>query len=270
MNDLVLPAGGLALLDAYLILPEVKNPENWRAPRYMYASPGGNFSFSFSLPGGAPMFVNRTSLRGISVKTPEDLLQPALKGQIAARDPAVPNGGTIGMGGMIKPMGARGPEFLRRLFSNGGLVIMDNPRQITSAVMRGDKAVVIGGQVDVITKCWMSGGCKNVEQLSLGAEVYLPRAVSIPKNPPNKDAATVWINWLLSKEGQTAYVQAASKTDPTGAVSQRKDVAPHPSLASSFPDLAHPERYMLSSMGIAADDAYTATVMKVYRSARGR
>lgn len=42
--------------------------------------------------------------------------------------------------------------------------------------------------------------------------------VALFNHPPNRNAATVYVNWLLSREGQTPFVQAA------GYVSSRLDV----------------------------------------------
>jgi ABC-type Fe3+ transport system substrate-binding protein len=165
-------------------------------------------------------------------------------------------------------MGAAGPDFLRKLFAHD-VTIIDNPRQITSAIMRGDKAVIIGAETDVITKCRSSGGCRNVQTLNVGADILLPRGLAVFKNAPHKDATKIWVNWLLSKEGQEAYVEAWSAEDPDVAISQRKDVAPHPKLAANIPDFRQVKKLMLSGMGVQ-DENYTRTVMRVYGEYKNR
>jgi ABC-type Fe3+ transport system substrate-binding protein len=69
------------------------------------------------------------------------------------------------------------------------------------------------------------------------------RGVSILRNAPNKAAATVWINWLLSKEGQETYVREWAKSNSGGAHSMRKDVMPDPKHMESLPDFDHIDRY---------------------------
>jgi ABC-type Fe3+ transport system substrate-binding protein len=269
MNDLILPSGGFDSLDPYLILPEVIGAEHWRAPQFRYSTPEGHYVFLMSLPYSHAIFVNTDRLQGVQIKTAQDLLNPKLKGKIGIRDPSRPNAGAISLGGIIKPMGDKGPAFLRALFTQMGAAVMDNPRQITNAIMRGDKAVIIGAEVDVIYKCKLSGGCRNVQTLDIGADIILPRGVAVLKNAPHKDATKVWVNWLLSKEGQEAYVKAWVAEDTSGAVSQRKDVAPHPSLAGTLPDFNHPEKLLLSGMGVK-DEAFTHMAMKVFMESKNR
>jgi ABC-type Fe3+ transport system substrate-binding protein len=56
------------------------------------------------------------------------------------------------------------------------------------------------------------------------------RSLSIPKNPPHRNAAILFVNWYLSKEGQDLVVRSFTATGEA-SVSRRKDSTnPDPEL----------------------------------------
>src|SRR3546814_6725015 len=93
-----------------------------------------------------------------------------------------------------------GEDWLKTLFTDMEPVIVDNARQVTDGVIRGDFAVGIGTDNEVLNECLEAGGCQNIKLVPFNYMHSL--AISIPKNPPNPAAAKVFVNWLLSKEGQ--------------------------------------------------------------------
>ena len=88
------------------------------------------------------------------------------------------------------------------------------------------------------------------------------------KNAPHKDATKVWINWLLSKEGQETYVKLWAATNETGAVSMRKDVAADPHHLDSEPDYANMQNYGRPSTDSGTRDL--ETVAKIYTEFRDK
>jgi ABC-type Fe3+ transport system substrate-binding protein len=101
-------------------------------------------------------------------------------------------------------------------------------RQVAEAVVRGRYPIVCGLALSDLREFQAEGLGKNVKPLQLpeaetivsgGGLFYFNRA-------PHPNAAKVFINWLLSKEGQTVWCQAQ------GWNSRRVDVPP------SEPDLA--------------------------------
>ena len=55
-----------------------------------------------------------------------------------------------------------------------------------------------------------------------------PSSISVFKNSPNKEAATVFLNWFLSKEGQQTFVDswAAFNKDPEWDALRKKYFVP--------------------------------------------
>ena len=97
--------------------------------------------------------------------------------------------------------------------------------------------------------------------------IALSWGLSVPKNPPHPDAAKVFINWFLSKDGQAEFVRDWPKYNDAGAVSMRKDVAPSPGAADRLPDFANPDQYAFIASEKGAKEV--ATALQVFREATG-
>jgi len=264
MNNIVLPAGGLDRITDYLILPEVKDPSNWRAPDYLYTSDKGPYVFVHTYYVEATVYRNKDVVRALDFRDLDQFLDRRLKGQIAIRDPSRPNSGTFALAGLAK---VKGLDFLRRLFTEMDPAVIDNPRQLTDTIIRGDKAVIIGAQPDLIARCHIAGGCRSVERMTSGQYVFL-RGVSVLKNAPHKEATKVWVNWLLSREGQETYVREWAKSNDIGALSLRKDVQAHPSHEGAAPDYDRMGDYLLA--GADSGEQHLAAVIKLYNEVKNR
>jgi ABC-type Fe3+ transport system substrate-binding protein len=90
----------------------------------------------------------------------------------------------------------------------------------------------------------------------------------VPKNPPHPEMTKLWVNWLLSREGQQAWVDAWAKYNTAGAVSMRKDVAPAPGHEQFLPDFNKPEQYVFVSSEKGSEEM-DATI-KLFKEVMGR
>jgi len=264
MNGIMIGAGLFQDLEPFLILPEVKEDKYWRNPEYRWTTDRAHQVHINSLSKQILNFVNTDNLpKGVKVETLDDLLNPKLKGLIGIRDPYHVNGGTWTFGSYYK---AKGPDFMKK-FYNMDLVVNMNPRQNADAVMRGDLAIGTGITSDVIARCRHAGGCESVKELPFGAVVG-PRGVAVFKNAPHPEAAKVWVNWLLSKAGQQAYVTEWTKYNDTGAISLRTDVeAANPEQAKSEPDYAKLDDAFIP--GTDKGDAVQKAAMDLYVQVKG-
>jgi iron(III) transport system substrate-binding protein len=264
MNNIVMPIDGFAKLTDYLILPEVKDAAQWRRPDMMYTSDRGPYIFVHSYYYEATGFYNTGVVKGLKLDKAEALLDPRLKGKIIIEDPARPNGGSNAIAALLK---AQGPYFVRRLLGDMQPSFMSITRQITDSVARGDAAIIIGGNPEAITQCWHAGGCKDVIRLP-HINYILARGVGVLKNAPHKEATKIWINWLLSKEGQETYVREWARTNESGAVSMRKDVAPAPKHEESVPDYNRLDQFV--SVATDQGQSFMSDVYKLYSEVKNR
>ena len=82
---------------------------------------------------------------------------------------------------------------------------------------------------------------------------------------PNKAATKVFVNWLLSKDGQETYVRVWDKVDePSQAFSMRKDVVAGPRSKEGQPDFSNLDQYVAVSLdsGVAVMDKVSALFAK--------
>ncbi len=264
MNNTILPADGFSKITDYLILPEVKDEANWRVPSYLYTSAKGPYVLVHSYMSEGTVYANNSAIKGLKIESIDQLLDPRLKGRIAVRDPSRSNNGTFVLGSILRE---KGNAFLDSLFSKQDVVVIDNPRQLTDAIMRGDSAVAVGAAPDTIAQCYLAGGCKDIQRVPFGGYLF-SRGVGVMKNPPHPDAAKVWINWFLSKEGQETFVQEWVKYNDSGAVSFRKDVAADPKHKASEPDYNNLDKYFIA--GADSGETLLSSVIKMYTDIKAK
>jgi iron(III) transport system substrate-binding protein len=242
MNNIVLPADGFDPIANYLVLPTVKDPRMWYASDHRYTSDARPFVILHSLHVETGVIFNRAVVRGLRIRSAQDLLDPRLKGLIAIRDPS--SGTTSGSYVLAELLKRNGPEFIRRLIIDQKPAVIENARQLNDAVLRGDYAVSLGSSPDILSRCHKLGGCRQVMALPI-AQMISSRGVGVLRHPPHPAAARLWVNWLLSREGQQVYVREWARDQSAGATSLRRDVAPDPAHVATIPDYAHLDRYGL-------------------------
>jgi ABC-type Fe3+ transport system substrate-binding protein len=259
MNAIAIPANLLVEVPDLLILPEVKDSANWVLPSMLYTS-ASPCVFVHTLA-----LINQgcfnTALVPGGVLTLDKLLDPALQGQICIREPSRPHGGSIMLAQIAKE---KGFDFVETLLRTMKPIYVDNDRQNTMAVMRGDNAVGIGTAEETLQQCHVEHGCDTV-QVFPTADMQA-RGVSVLRDAPNQAATKVFVNWLLSKEGQDVYVREWAKANYGGAFSMRKDVKGDPAHDASKPDFDHIERYCAVSYDTGWADV--SKIMAMYKKIR--
>lgn len=261
MNTVVLPAGGFDKITDYFILPEVKDAAEWQDPRFLYTSDRGPYVFLQTNYLEHQALYNTDQLPDHTLSSLDMLLDPRLKGRISIRAPNRPHGGTMMLAALAK---TKGMDFVRRLLTEMSPRFVDNDRQLTNDVMDGGAAIAIGTSEDLYFKCAAEGGCTNVRVLPLAYMHSI--GVAVLKNAPHKDAVKVWVNWILSKEGQETFVREWGKSEPMGAFSNRKDVAPDPAHLESMPDFARLDQYVAVSFDSGVP--WLDQIMKLYNQTR--
>ncbi len=221
MNSIAAPADVLSPMPDYLLLPEVKDAASWRLPDMIYTS-AKPYVFVHTLSLINQGAYNADLVPG-GVLTLDKLLDPSLKKKISIRVPSRPHGGSLMLAQIAKE---KGFGFVETLLRTMEPIYVDNDRQNTMAVMRGDTAVAIGTAEETVHACHREQGCANIKMFPT-ADMQA-RGVSVLRKPPNPAAVKVFVNWLLSKEGQEIYVREWAKTNFGGAFSMRGDVEPDP------------------------------------------
>jgi iron(III) transport system substrate-binding protein len=216
----MIPMGAFDPLEPALLLPEVKNPKLWRGgggPEFV--DPGRMLIVMTPFQRGT-LFVNPNLVKPEEFKSYKDLLDPKWKGKIAMDDPrrAGPGQATFTFFYLHPELG---PNFIRALGKQEIALLRDYAQEV-DALGQGRYPVLIG-TADFVAIARMRQGVPvaivDPRQLREGSDVSPANgAVALFNKAPHPNAAKTYINWLLSKEGQTVFARA------TGYVSARLDV----------------------------------------------
>jgi iron(III) transport system substrate-binding protein len=215
----LLPAGVLDRLDLYLILPEVRDPKFWRNGALEFLDPGRQILVMSPFQRGT-LFVNTTLVNAKEFKSYKDLLDPKWHGKIVADDPrkSGPGQATFTFFFLHPDLG---PKFIRALGGQALTLLKDYAQEVN---MLGQGKFPVGlGLSDGIAEERAKQGVPleivDIRQLKEGSDTSpASGSLSVFNRPPHPNAAKLYINWLLSKEGQTLYARA------TGYISNRLDV----------------------------------------------
>ena len=193
-----------------IVLPEVKDPKQWWGGHMWEDNLKTNrFIYSFSADFTVPPFYNTDLVKPNEITSYEDLLQPKWKGKIGMFEPRVASAGQ-GLWGYL--MRAKGKEFLQKL-ADQQLYIHRDGQQIAVALARGNIAIALA-----VAQRFMEPYLKNGLPIKLllnlkeglnGSNGF--GTVGMMANSPHPNAAKVYLNWLLSKEGQELYGRALTQ-----------------------------------------------------------
>ena len=249
MTDLV-PAGAFANLREALIFPELTRDDTWVGDFDDIWVDDDHKKFKIhhkaGLGQGATFWVNRKKIPESKLSSTEDLFKPEFKGKICTFDPRV-EGSADAQFGMIAVM--YGKDFLRRFFQETKMVIIRNPRKVAEDTIRGRCLISVGGRINSfhkrgvglhikrfyafsptiapefkkVVKLTCCGKGKTGDHLDgFFAGGSANNMLSMADRAPHPNAAKVFINWLLSKEGQMAWMiddetQCSRRTDLHGS-----------------------------------------------------
>jgi len=201
----LLEAGQLEPLAPLIILPEVKKPRNWWGG-HIWADKSGKYIYMFLAYLTETLWYNTNELRPEEVKSYDDLLKPKLKGKIEILDPRTPGSGQSTWSFLWK---IKGEEYLKKLVRQD-LILGRNQRQLAESLANGKAALSIGLSYYSFSPFLKAG--LPVKPLPAPEEgIYASsgsgNVVALNK-APHPNAAKVFINWLLSREGQEDFSRA--------------------------------------------------------------
>jgi iron(III) transport system substrate-binding protein len=205
-----IPAGVLDPLRPRLLLPEIVDEAQWSdgfAAGWMDAAKQHIYAFAFNV--SASISINRDTIAERDFPDPvsfDQLPDPRWKGRIAWDDPRQ-SGAGVSVATLI--LLHRGEEMLRRLLVDQEIVPTGDNRQLAEWLVRGRYPIAFGAStahIDVFQKEGLGLSVQQVEIKEGGTAAPGFGEVSVFNGAPHPNAATVFANWLLSREGQAAYM----------------------------------------------------------------
>ena len=257
IHDALYKAQALEPIKPTLILPEVIDASKWYEGEHRYIDPEKRFIFAFvaNSQSGQVQYNRAQQVNPAEFNSFWDLLNPKWKGKMASLDPT-----TFGMGAALQFFYYHpelGPAFLRKLYGEMQVTVSRDARQMTDWLASGKFPLCIrcnaGSEVgkakeqglpigSLDTESWKEGGSFSAAGGTLG----------IPSRAPHPNAAKVFINWFLSREGQIA-LQKFGRPDAHNSRRidiPKDDVDPYNRLepGKKYFDLAKPEYQDLTSI----------------------
>jgi ABC-type Fe3+ transport system substrate-binding protein len=201
LMDRIIPMGAIEPLEPTWILPEVKDPKNWWGG-HIWTDKGKRFAYSASAYMLDNIWYNTDLVKPDEVRLYEDLLKPKWKNKIGLLDPRL-GGAGIGVWGFL--WSTKGEGFLRKLLDQQLIVTED--RVQADSLARGKLAIAIGPTYYRFEP-FLRAGLPVRPFPPFKEGTYVSVGIGAPviiKNSPHPNAAKVFVNWFLSKEGQETY-----------------------------------------------------------------
>ncbi|HEY2922309.1 MAG TPA: substrate-binding domain-containing protein [Candidatus Binatia bacterium] len=217
-----------------LTLPEVLDQTKWWEGKHQYMDPEASYIFVFLGSLDMPnVYYNKNLVEPKEFKSYWDLTQSKWRGKIVALDPRQPGRPRVGAR-LLYHIPDLGEKFLARLFSEMEVVLSREDRQTLDWLAVGKYPL-----------CLFCGNLETAKAQGLPVEefeVYRWKetpAISSGSNgtlalmnqAPHANAARVFINWLLSREGQASFQKIMNSSDLV-VESMRVDIPKDPVPAS--------------------------------------
>lgn len=250
-----------------LILPEVLDESKWWQGKHHFADAEKQYTFLYiGAPSSVNIFYNSKLVnQSKELKSLRDVLNPKWKGKIVTYDirGGGPGGGTFRL---IYHHPKLGPEFIRKLFGETDITLTRDNRQAIDWLATGKFAICVVCSYTDVERAKSQG--LPVDTLFLGpidgvAGITAEGgAVNLANNAPHPNAAKVFINWLLSREGQITAMKALTEYGSQALDSLRidipkDDIPPHLRRTEGvqYIDLQDPSRLDMRPIFKVVEDA---------------
>ncbi len=221
------PEGFLAPIESSLILPEVRDTRYWTGGRLPYQDKDKTV-FGMVLVTNRYVIYNKGLVKEGEITSYKDLLKPQYKEKVIVGDPSV-----AGAANALVTYLARNvwdlddtSLYLRSLIKEQKAVVTRDPRLNVESVARGKHAIGLGPWPEPMVEFYRAGAPIGISTgLLEGTQVSCAAGtLALSNRPSHPNASIVFINWMLSKEGQEIFSRSY------GNPSQRNDVAVSPEI----------------------------------------
>ncbi len=207
--------GAVDPLESHWILPEVKDPKHWWGG-HVWTDNTKRFAYSPFAFMQDNIWYNTEQIKPDEIRVYDDLLKPKWKGKIGLWDPRQ-GGASAGKWAFL--WATKGEAYLKKLIEQVSLIAADR-RQVADSLAKGTIAISIGPTYYSFVSYVKSGlPVKPLPPIKEGTYVSMGNGGPVViKNSPHPNATKIFVNWLLSKEGQEIYSLAQ------GQATRRLDV----------------------------------------------
>lgn len=205
------PAGFFDPLRPLLVLPEVLDQKLWYDGRFDWADEAGNQIFNYALYPHHYVVINTDLVKPGEIQSYTDLLNPKWKEKIILNDPTIPGMGHSGFISMTRNALVE-MDFFRQLVAQKPMMTRDQDLQATW-VAKAKYPIALWPSLGVVAKfidaqAPLQPLVNMKEGTSAGST---GSALCLFNRAPHPNAAKVFVNWFLSREGQMINQKAIGK-----------------------------------------------------------
>ncbi len=214
------PAGALDPIRPYLGGPATQDLSKWRDGELNFADNDREYVLVFSEYVKAPFYYNPTLVSPDDIHSYRDLLDPRWRGKMAMYDPRLSGAGQgVALYWYTTP--SLGKEFIRQIIGQE-IAFSRDERQVLNWVAQGERPIALGvGDSQAIDLMRRGLPIKAMDAQRMAEGSYLTSgtgSVSVMNRAPHPSATRVYLDYLLSQQGQLEWSRAV------GFASDRLDV----------------------------------------------
>lgn len=241
--ETLLPGKAIVPIKPVLVGPSTQDLSHWRGGKLTFSDDAQSYNLIFSTYVKAPFIYNSNLVTAADFKSWTDLLSPKWQGKIALKDPLSAGGG-LGNSTLWYSHEALGKDFMRKLLTQKDLVMPRDDRQMLDFAARGKYPIAIGPS-DVLTNEFIARGLplKHLPPKTLKEGTYITAgngSLVVARDAPHPNALRVYVDFLLSPEGQLEWSKAARfaslrrdvPTDHVQDILVPKEGMPYPEISS--------------------------------------
>jgi ABC-type Fe3+ transport system substrate-binding protein len=218
------PAKALAPIPPALVLPEVRDQSKWFGGEHDYVYPKEGYSFIFEKYIAHWISYNTKLVNPDEIKSWWDIVNPKWRGKVIGFDPTIPGAAAPALWYFYKNS-SLGRKFIDQLYGKMDIVLSRDSRQLWDWLATGKAAICIA------CKRWST----KLEEQALPVEritralkegAFMPYGngiIALIQPAPHPNAASVFVNWFLSRKGQASFQQITAK-DGESKNSARVDI----------------------------------------------
>jgi iron(III) transport system substrate-binding protein len=216
----LLPANALDPIQPFLVGPDAREASAWRGGKYDFADEEERYNLVALGRVQVPFVYNPTMVSAGEFTSFQDLLNPKWKGRMAMLDPRAA-GAALDIMTFLYTQPSLGKPYLEQLFAQEPVLSRED-RQLLDWVARGQYPIAIGPSVVQAYELRARGLPLELfpgEGLREGSFIAASNGtIAVADRAPHPNATRVYLNYILSREGQEEWSKAS------GLASRRRDV----------------------------------------------
>lgn len=217
------PAGAWDPVRSVIFRPDVLDDKVWSGGFDAgWPDSGKNLAYAFAANKSRSVWINTTMVKPDEIRTFSDLADPKWKGKIVMGDPRSEGRGYWPMTAIRINVGPAADDLIKRFLTEQDVLRSTDARQMTEFMVRGRYAIGIGAVDEQIIRDFVAQGVgKELEPVERDEWTYVSGTnIWLVNRAPNPNTAKLFINWLLTKDGQDLWAREIE------ANSRRLDVPP--------------------------------------------